>query len=269
MLNEEFERYVREWNLVPDGEAIVTRTAKLLPVLQSQQPAMLRVAMTEEAAEGASMMLWWNGQGAARVFAFDHKALLLERATGSRSLLAMSQGGQDLEATRIICGVLEALHAPRQDALPELTSLDAWFEPLRAAAALNDTLARSAATATRLLNEPRDVVALHGDVHHGNILDFGTRGWLAIDPKGLIGERGFDYANIFCNPDIEWPTPPVAVRKEIFAERIETVAELAGIEPFRLIDWIVAWTGLSASWLIADGDDAKVDLEVLSLALAY
>jgi streptomycin 6-kinase len=29
------------------------------------------------------------------------------------------------------------------------------------------------------------------------VLDFETSGWLAIDPKGLIGERGFDFANIF------------------------------------------------------------------------
>ena len=43
---------------------------------------------------------------------------------------------------------------------------------------------------------------LHGDVHHGNALDFNGR-WRAIDPKGLFGARTFDHANIFCNPDTE------------------------------------------------------------------
>jgi streptomycin 6-kinase len=62
--------------------------------------------------------------------------------------------------------------------------------------------------ADKLLDDPRDIVALHGDIHHGNILDFGERGWLAIDPKGLIGERGFDYANNFCNPDAAIATRP-------------------------------------------------------------
>jgi streptomycin 6-kinase len=62
-----------------------------------------------------------------------------------------------------------------------------------------------------LLSSPQDEVVLHGDLHHGNILDFGTRGWLAIDPKGLLGERGFDYANIFTNPDLAEPTRPVAI----------------------------------------------------------
>ncbi|MBH1547375.1 hypothetical protein I5U09_16900 [Stenotrophomonas maltophilia] len=64
-----------------------------------------------------------------------------------------------------------------------------------------EILARCADTARRLLADPGDVVPLHGDIHHGNILDFGDRGWLAIDPKRLKGERGFDYANLFCNPD--------------------------------------------------------------------
>ena len=39
-----------------------------------------------------------------------------------------------------------------------------------------------------LLALPQDVGVLHGDLHHGNVLDFGD-GWRAIDPKGLVGER--------------------------------------------------------------------------------
>jgi streptomycin 6-kinase len=58
----------------------------------------------------------------------------------------------------------------------------------------------AAETAADLLATQRDVVVLHGDMHHENILKFSSRGWLAIDPKGLVGERGFDYANIFCKP---------------------------------------------------------------------
>jgi streptomycin 6-kinase len=46
-----------------------------------------------------------------------------------------------------------------------------------------------AATARELLAKPSEVVVLHGDIHRGNVLDFGPRGWLASDPKGLVGER--------------------------------------------------------------------------------
>ncbi|MFX5957215.1 aminoglycoside phosphotransferase family protein, partial [Acinetobacter baumannii] len=75
----------------------------------------------------------------------------------------------------------------------------------------------------RLLSEPRDPVVLHGDIHHGNILDFGPRGWLAIDPKGLFGERDFDFVNLFRNPD-----EATALSPGRFARQLAVVTEAAG-----------------------------------------
>ena len=71
---------------------------------------------------------------------------------------------------------------------------------------------------------------LHGDLHHDNVLDFGERGWLAIDPKRLLGERGFDFANIFTNPDLADPTRPVATEPGRFGRRLEVIAEAAAKE---------------------------------------
>jgi streptomycin 6-kinase len=95
--------------------------------------------------------------------------------------------------------------------------------------------ARSADAARTLLSSPRDIGALHGDIHHDNILDFGPRGWLAIDPNRLCGERGFDYANLFCNPDMDDPSRSVAVVPERFQRRLEIVAERAQLERARLL----------------------------------
>jgi streptomycin 6-kinase len=60
---------------------------------------------------------------------------------------------------------------------------------------------RSAALAERLLSDPREVRVLHGDIHHRNIRQ-SARGWLAFDPKGLVGERTYDCANTLYNPEI-------------------------------------------------------------------
>ena len=119
-----------------------------------------------------------------------------------------------------------------------------------------------------LLAEPRDVCVLHGDLHHNNVLDFGARGWLAIDPKHLIGDRAFDYANIFTNPDLDHPQWPVATIPERFARRLEIVTDAAKIERTRMLRWILAWTGLSAAWYLDDGDPAEVDLRVAEFASA-
>ena len=129
-------------------------------------------------------------------------------------------------------------------------------------------LVRCAEAARTLLAEPREVGVLHGDLHHDNVLDFGARGWLAIDPKRLVGERGFDFANIFTNPDLADPTRPVATEPGRFARRLEVVAEAARLERGRLLRWILAWTGLSAAWFFSDGDSAAIDLRVAELAAA-
>lgn len=264
-----FDDYLARWELVPDGNRIVTRAARLLPVRWQGQAAMLRITIIEDAKGGDVLLRWWDGQGAARVLAVDGDALLLERAEGTRSLADYARNGRDDEATQIICDVVAELHAPRAKPLPDLIPLDHWFAALWPAAATHGgVLLHSAKVARSLLDGPREVGALHGDIHHDNILDFGSRGWLAIDPNRLVGERGFDYANLFCNPDLSDPSPPVAIRPEHFLRRLEIVVERAGIERQRMLAWILAWTGLSAAWFLGDGESADIDLRVAEIAAA-
>ncbi|WP_439543567.1 aminoglycoside phosphotransferase family protein [Hyphomicrobium sp.] len=263
-----FDPYLTRWSLVADGDDIVTRAARLLPVRQADEAAMLRIVTNPEAKGGDVLLTWWDGEGAVRVLEVDGDALLLERAEGRRSLTAMARSGQDDEATQIICDVIAELHAPRAKPLPDLIPLLDWFAALwPAAEAYGGLLAQSAEAARRLLAGQREVGALHGDIHHDNILDFGPeRGWLAIDPNRLCGDRGFDYANLFCNPDIADPSVPVAVLAERFRRRVEIVVERADLERDRLLSWILAYSGLSAAWLLGDGDDASVDFQIATLA---
>ena len=245
-----FAQYLSRWNLTPDGEPIITTTSHLLPVLSSHLPAMLKIALVPEEKGGGALMAWWEGNGAAHVLAQDSEAVLLERATGSKSLADMAHNGGDGEACRIICAVVARLHAPRDRPAPAVVPLARWFEELAPAAALHGgILTLCAETACDLLAHPQDEAVLHGDIHHENILDFEERGWLAIDPKGLFGERGFDFANLFCNPNPEIATAPGRV-----ARRADIVAEAAGLDRTRLLRWVLAWSGLSAAFLLSDGE---------------
>lgn len=251
-----FDPYLERWSLVADGAPLSTHSSDLLPVLWQGMPAILKVAREKEERFGAFLMEWWNGDGAARVYGREGDALLLERATGERSLLAMAMNGEDDEASRIMCRTAARLHEPRREPLPELVALEDWFRELEPAARTHGgTLADCAATAAYLLSEPREITVLHGDIHHGNILDFGQRGWLAIDPKRLRGERGFDYANIFANEDLPTITGPQRLRRQL-----AVVSEAAAIEPRRLLQWIAAYSGLSAAWFLGDGNEAAGEL---------
>ncbi|GAA0275368.1 hypothetical protein LNAOJCKE_1035 [Methylorubrum aminovorans] len=265
-----FQSHLNRWGLVPDGHPITTHAAHLLPVLRNGEPAMLKLSHEQDERLGGVLMEWWGGEGAARVLARDANALLLERATGPASLADMARQGQDDEACRILCTAAAKLHAPRNKPHPELIPLKQWFQDLEPTAASHGGILRRSVEAARLLlDDQREVVVLHGDLHHDNVLDFGERGWLAIDPKRLLGERGFDFANIFTNPDLAEPTRPVATEPGRFERRLDVVAQAAGLERRRLLLWILASTGLSASWFLGDGDPlAAIDLQIAELAAA-
>jgi streptomycin 6-kinase len=260
-----FERHLALWQLTPDGDPIATRSSRLLPVrCRDGMAAMLKIASEEEEARGAALMIWWVGDGAARALAHDGDALLLERALGGASLVEMAHCGQDDEASRILCGVAARLHAPRPTSPPAQVPLPVWFRELApAAAAHGGVFVEAAAAARTLLADPRELCVLHGDIHHTNILDFGARGWRAIDPKGLLGERGFDFANIFCNPD-----GPIATAPGRLARQIGVVASAAALEPRRLLKWVLAYSGLSATWTLGEGHRPDLALAVAVQAAA-
>ncbi len=225
---------------------------------------MLKVTGEAEEKHGAALLRWWEGDGAAAVLAHTDDALLMERAEGTVSLAALARTGNDDTACRILCQTAARLHLPRPRPLPPLVPLVHWFRELAPAAARHGgILALCADTAQALLASPQQVTALHGDLHHDNVLDFGARGWLAIDPKGLQGERGFDYANIFCNPDLQTATAP-----GILARRIESVAVAAGLDRGRLLQWVIAWSGLSAVWALNNGTPPEVQLRIAAQAAA-
>jgi len=256
-----FER----WRLEPNGEPFDSLAGRLAPVSFQGGPAMLKVSRSAEEIQGAQLLNWWAGEGAARVLALDGEAVLLERACGAGDLAAMARSGRDDEATQILCAVAGRLHSPRSADPPAgLVPLERWFRALWPTAdSQGGDFARSAQIARSLLAEPRDRVVLHGDLHHGNVLDFGARGWLAIDPKGLIGERGFDFANMVCNPDFETAVSPGRLPRQV-----AVASAAADLDPARQMRWVSAYLGLSASWTLGSGEDPWRALAILRLALA-
>ncbi|MNG61741.1 Aminoglycoside/hydroxyurea antibiotic resistance kinase [compost metagenome] len=261
-MNQALIPYMQRWQLQPDGQAFETHSSLLIPVRYQGAAAMLKIAREQEEKFGGLLMCWWQGDGAARVLAWHDDGILLERAQGRLSLAQMVRDGEDRRATAILCQVVARLHAPRAEPLPELIPLDQWFNSLWPAAQAHGGMLRlSASVAAELLTSPREQTVLHGDIHHDNVLDFAERGWLAIDPKRLYGERAFDYANIFCNPNYGIATDP-----DIFLCRVEQVCRLAGLDRQRLLRWILAWAGLSAAWFMEDGEAADIDFRVAEQA---
>ena len=246
---------LQQWGLVADGPAIITPSSHVIPVRYLAAPAMLKVPRILEERDGGRLMVRWAGRGAAPVLLHDDDAIVLERALGPRSLTRWVGTGtpaDDDRATAVLCTVTGELHAACDGVGPgDGVPLERWFaDLLTGVAGQEGFLGRAAALARALLDDQREVVVLHGDIHHGNVLDFGDDAqarWRAIDPKFLVGDRAFDYANIVCNPSHTIATTPGRL-----ARQVSVICEVAQLARERLLRWIIAWTGLSATWYQGD-----------------
>ncbi len=188
--------------------------------------------------------------------------MLLEDA-GDRSLLHELDERGDGAATAIAAEVLHAMHAPLAAPAPAtLPTLEVWFSSLLAQDGESSSpVAEYVALARRLLAEQRDVRPLHGDLHHENV-HRAERGWVALDPKGLLGDPAFDAGNMFRNP---------LGREELTlsSQRIRTLASALGTAIGRtqadILRWAIAHVALSAAWYVEDGADDKLqrDLRVI------
>ena len=262
------DEYVTRWRLQVDGDPIVTPRARLLPVRHDGLPAMLKVATYPAEVIGNAVLAWWNSDGddsrsgVARVLLADGAAIVMERAVAPRSLVVYYDEGRFDEAIAVIVATARSLHAPRATPPPQgLVPLERWFADLQAAAERGGAGFRaSASAAASLLAEPGERTVLHGDLHHENILDFGPRGWRAIDPKAVEGDRYFDYVHHMFDPD-DARVPGL----EAILDQVALTARLAGLEPERLRRWLLAWAGLAAVWWLEHGESPEPGLKVAAM----
>ncbi len=266
-MNLEAEKYLRHytgrWALIPEGEFFYTHSGLLQPVVFEGTKAIIKISKRKQEDRAAKLMLWWQGDGAAKVLRYEYPALLMERAAGNLSLSDMAANGADDEASIVISQVVEKLHSHEMKNLPELIPLSLWLKELATASEANGDLIRECyGISQALLLAPTESVVLHGDIHHKNILHSQMHGWVAIDPKGLLGDRAFDYANIFCNPDEQTALTPGRL-----ARQTGIISRAAALDAGRLLKWVATWAACSAIWSMNDGQNPQPALGVAQLAM--
>ncbi len=198
--------------------------------------------------------------------------MLLEYAGGGE-LTTLVKDGKDDAATQVIVDVLKKLHRENQDNGPHgLTTLRRRFRSLfqkaeeDRQAGPSSIFFRGAAVARSLLADQYPTYVLHGDIHHGNIRYHSERGWLAIDPKGLIGEQAYDAANALCNPN---SLPRIVQSRERLLCQAGTMATGLGINLDRLLSYVFAHACLSVCWSLEDGQDPSFGLAMAKIAESY
>ena len=251
--------YLEAWELTDPQPLAQTVTSQVYGVTLQRERVVLKLLTPigiDSEQSGAIALSYWKGRGAGKLIRHDSGAHLMEYVEGG-DLTALVLQGQDEEATAIIAEVLDRLHADPVTPFPDgLIPLGTHFRSLfrRAEEAPESIFGRGARFAEKLLAHQRDVRVLHGDIHHWNIRHHARRGWLAFDPKGLVGDRAFDTANTLCNPDTR---PDLVTDEERLLRNAEILARGTGIELARVLAYTYAYGCLSASWFLDAGDDAR------------
>lgn len=203
-----------------------------------------------EESGAADALAAFGGDGAVRLFAARPDALLIE---------ACAPGPlprDDAAAIPILTDVVARLHrsAPHLPGAPDLTTRCAAL----AAHGANPLIARAQTLGAALLASAPDRRLLHGDLHHDNVLN-SDRGWLAIDPQPVIGERAYDLANLFSNP-LDQPDMVLAPQRPRWLAA--QLAQALDLDPGRLLAWGFVHACISAAWTMQDGGDPSHRLAV-------
>lgn len=191
------------------------RVIKVLPRLHPEE-ALMRgeaVALAHWSETGVSVPLLDARD--------DGMTLLLPRLRPAVPMDAIDYDEQLVEVGRLVA----AMHAA--DAPPaSLPSMDAYVEPYRRALVDPELDA--------LLADSPAPVAVHADLHGGNVLRDGDR-WIAIDPKGVRGDPHLDVWLLLCP---QAPALPVHGAARELRRRIDVYCEAAALGPDRAARWV-------------------------------
>lgn len=216
--------------------------------------AVLKLSFPEDSEFGteARALGLFDGRGIARLLELNLEwgAMLLERLEPGVPLDTVEDDG---EAMTIAADVLRMLWRPApadhpfplvSDLARGLACLSRDFRggtgPLPAA-----LIEEAEALFADLIPSQAEPVLLHGDLHHGNILAARRRPWLAIDPKGVVGEPAYDTGALLYNPAelLDAPRPG-----NILARRIDQLTEELDLDRARMRGWGLLRAVLAAYW---------------------
>lgn len=209
----------------------------------------------DEAPTEREAMRLFDGRGAARLIDADEarSALLLERLEPGTKLSELCDA-DDEGAISAAVNVMRSLRrpAPLVHKFPSVADWGRGFRRHRAnfdgtsgplPARLFDEAERLFQDLNASADEP---VLLHGDLHQGNIIAARREPWLAIDPKGIVGEHAYEVGALLRNPHehiLSWPNLP-----RVMGRRIRQLSEELGFDRERVRGWGLSQAILSSIW---------------------
>ncbi len=252
------EECERSWGLVLQSPFPLSYNYVAPATLRDGTDVVLKVGIpSPELRTEIAALREYTGRGVVQLLDadVDRGLLLLERIKPGTPLVELDD---DEAATAVAADLMEELWqpVPPDHSFPAVADWAVGLQRLRARydgetgplpVRLVEIAEEQFAT---LLSSGTKPVLLHGDLHHGNILRSERRPWLALDPKGVIGEPAYEVGALLRNP------LPQLLRsgnaRRTLARRVDQLPERLSFDRRRLLGWGVAQAVLSAWWMIED-----------------
>jgi streptomycin 6-kinase len=228
--------------------------------------AVLKIALpldNPEIYNEARFLQIADGSGAARLLKSDEnrRAILLERLTPGANLKEVCRENKARAVEIAIPIMRELLREPPRNFV--FLKLDDWVNDFfEKAPGTNFPLEyqnKSRGFYEELSGAEKRKFLIHGDFHHENILSATREPFLAIDPKGIVGDIGYEIA-VFLNNHLWWLASSANFRMGL-ENAVRRFSESFEIEEKDLKKWAYAQIVLSAWWTFEEnGENWQNDL---------
>ncbi len=267
-LRHRVEDRIRNWRVVIE-RSLETESSFIAFGRRRNQPVVLKVVKRpgDEWRVG-EVLDRFDGSGVVRAYEHTEGAVLTEWLIPGHSLVEMVRNGRDDEATEILADVIARM-SPR--APPnETPTIRQWANGFARYVATGDAriprdlVEQAQRVYGELCGSQSQPRLLHGDIQHYNVLCDSSRGWLAIDPKGVVGELEYELGAILRNP---YERRELIIEQSTIENRIRRLSSRLHLDASRVLAWAFAQAVLSAIWAFEDG--VAVEPTDPSIALAH
>lgn len=263
-----FNERARTWRVSVEN-TFETESSMIGLGRQSDHPVVLKVVKRPGDEWNSGRMLEaFAGNGMVRVYEHVEGAILMERLQPATSLSTIVLDGRDEEATEIIADVIGRFSPmdppPGTPTAKDLARGFDWYRKTGDHQISSAMVDKAEGIYLELADSQTKTLLLHGDLQHYNVLLDENRGWVAIDPKGIVGEVAYEIGASLRNP---YETPQFLSSPSVIERRIKQFENALKLDGSRILRWGFAQAVLSAIWGVEDG--YSVTPSSVPIRLAY
>ncbi len=238
-------------------------------VTNTNVPVVLKISCDDKSlSDEIQALKYFDGSGSIQLIAHneEYHALLLQQAVPGITLKSLYPSQIEYVMDRYI-DIMKKLHDKHLSNKDNYRHISDWLlaiDSLKDHSCPSHLVKKAIALKSELLASISTEIFLHGDLHHDNILKEGDH-WLAIDPKGIVGEPEFEiaafdfmYINELANKNNV---------KNIFEARIDLLAQKTNLNPQRIKSWVFVRLILMAAWHVEDKGDPSWAIKLAELII--